>query len=39
MLILKKRIEIVKNYINKMKTLVMNSITFMIPILTVVIYK
>jgi len=34
MLISKKGIGIVKNYLNKMDILVMNSITFKIPILT-----
>jgi len=36
LLILKKGIGIVKNYLNKMKILVMNSITFKIPILIAV---
>jgi len=38
-LISKKGIGIVKSYLNKMKILLMNSITFKIPILTAVILK
>jgi len=38
MLISKKTIGIIKNNLNKMKILVMNSITFKIPILTATYY-